>query len=76
MRIGIYFIVEGKVSIISLAHYILDASSRSHNSSPTLTLSVASDSDGDEVERVNHRFLVTPQFSDNSDSDLDFPFLS
>ena len=59
-----------------MAHYILDASSRSHNSSPTMTLSLASDSDGDVVERVNHRFLDTPQFSDNSDSDLDFPFLS
>ena len=54
-------IVEGKVSIISLAHYILDASSRSHNSSPTLTLSVASDSDGDEVERaVSYTHLTLP----------------
>ena len=61
---------------MSLDHYILDASSRSNNSSPTLTLSLASDSDGDVVETVNHRLLVTPQFSDNSDSDLDFPFLS
>ena len=57
-----------------MAHYILDASSRSHNSSPTMTLSLASDSDDDVVERVNHR--SSPQFSDNSDSDLDFPFLS